>query len=211
MRWKQVQTSLITLGFGTKLTKLTNYEMKNFLQFFQNYNAWKFIKMIKDKFGQYIYNENDVLDLVMREIDIEHTNLLVTELDTKQLNNAFGTITTTEYTEPTETLSEFDTNNQKNWYMPDGYKQLDIAEYVLSLCTTQEELQRCGVELLMYQDRNLFNLLRYLKYLVDTMKENNIIWGVGRGSSVSSYILYKMEVHKVDSMFYNLDVGEFLR
>ena len=210
MRWKQVQTSLITLGFGTKLTKLTNYEMKNFLQFFQNYNAWKFIKMIKDKFGQYIYNENDVLDLVMREIDIEHTNLLVTELDTKQLNNAFGTITT-EYTEPTETLLEFDTNNQKNWYMPDGYKQLDIAEYVLSLCTTQEELQRCGVELLMYQDRNLFNLLRYLKYLVDTMKENNIIWGVGRGSSVSSYILYKMEVHKVDSMFYNLDVGEFLR
>ncbi len=167
--------------------------------------------MIKDKFGQYIYNENDVLDLVMREIDIEHTNLLVTELDTKQLNNAFGTITTTEYTEPTETLSEFDTNNQKNWYMPDDYKQLDIAEYVLSLCTTQEELQRCGIELLMYQDRNLFNLLRYLKYLVDTMKENNIIWGVGRGSSVSSYILYKMEVHKVDSMFYNLDVGEFLR
>ena len=167
--------------------------------------------MIKDKFGQYIYNENDVLDLVMREIDIEHTNLLVTELDTKQLNNAFGTITTTEYTEPTETLSEFDTNNQKNWNMPDGYKQLDIAEYVLSLCTTQEELQRCGTELLMYQDRNLFNLLRYLKYLVDTMKENNIIWGVGRGSSVSSYILYKMEVHKVDSMFYNLDVGEFLR
>lgn len=167
--------------------------------------------MIKDKFGQYIYNENDVLDLVMREIDIEHTNLLVTELDTKQLNNAFGTITTTEYTEPTETLLEFDTNNQKNWYMPDDYKQLDIAEHVLSLCTTQEELQRCGTELLMYQDRNLFNLLRYLKYLVDTMKENNIIWGVGRGSSVSSYILFKMEVHKVDSMFYNLDVGEFLR
>jgi DNA polymerase III alpha subunit len=167
--------------------------------------------VIKDKFGQYIYNENDVLDLVMREIDIEHTNLLVTELDTKQLNNAFGTITTTEYTEPTETLLEFDTNNQKNWYMPDDYKQLDIAEYVLSLCTTQEELQRCGTELLMYQDRNLFNLLRYLKYLVDTMKENNIIWGVGRGSSVSSYILFKMEVHKVDSMFYNLDVGEFLR
>jgi DNA polymerase III alpha subunit len=167
--------------------------------------------MIKDKFGQYIYNENDVLDLVMREIDIEHTNLLVTELDTKQLNKSFGTISATKYTEPTETLSEFDTNNQKNWYMPDDYKQLDIAEHVLSLCTTQEELQRCGIELLMYQDRNLFNLLRYLKYLVDTMKENNIIWGVGRGSSVSSYILYKMEVHKVDSMFYNLDVGEFLR
>jgi len=63
----------------------------------------------------------------------------------------------------------------------------------------------------LYQDKNLFNLLKYLKYLVDIMKENNIIWGVGRGSSVSSYVLYKLGVHKIDSMYYNLDVKEFLR
>ena len=97
------------------------------------------------------------------------------------------------------------------WHMPEEYKQLDIADYILGLCTTEAELQRCGEELLLYQERDLFNLLKYLKYLVDTMIENKIIWGVGRGSSVASYVLYKLGVHRINSMFYNLDVHEFLR
>jgi DNA polymerase III alpha subunit len=63
----------------------------------------------------------------------------------------------------------------------------------------------------MYQERDLFDLLRFLKYLVDTMTEHQVIWGVGRGSSVASYVLYKLGVHRIDSMFYDLDVGEFLR
>jgi DNA polymerase III alpha subunit len=53
--------------------------------------------------------------------------------------------------------------------------------------------------------------LRYLKYLVDTLKSNNMIWGVGRGSSVASYVLYLLGVHRIDSMFYDLDAREFLR
>jgi DNA polymerase III alpha subunit len=64
---------------------------------------------------------------------------------------------------------------------------------------------------LMFQERNLFNLLKYLKYLVDTMRNNKIIWGVGRGSSVASYVLYLLGVHRIDSMYYDLDPGEFLR
>jgi DNA polymerase III alpha subunit len=82
---------------------------------------------------------------------------------------------------------------------------------VLNLCKTDAELQRVGQELLMYQERNLFDLLRYLKYLIDTMRENRIIWGVGRGSSLASYVLYLLGVHRIDSMLYDLDPAEFLR
>jgi DNA polymerase III alpha subunit len=64
---------------------------------------------------------------------------------------------------------------------------------------------------MMYQERNLFDLLKYLHYLVDIMKQNNVIWGVGRGSSVSSYVLYLLGVHRINSMFYDLDPSEFLR
>ena len=74
-----------------------------------------------------------------------------------------------------------------------------------------EELQRAGEELLLYQERNLFNLLRYLKYLVDVMKKNHLIWGVGRGSSLASYVLYLLGVHRINSMYYDLDPREFLR
>jgi len=139
----------------------------------------------------------------MQGIDIKDFNIL--SKDNIPLDNVI------KYVEPNISISEFDKNNQKDWYMPKEYKDMDIAQYVLSLCNTQEELQRCGNELLMYQDRNLFDLLRYLKYLVDTMEQNNIIWGVGRGSSVSSYVLYLLKVHKVNSMYYDLNVEEFLR
>jgi DNA polymerase III alpha subunit len=105
----------------------------------------------------------------------------------------------------------FDLEQQRNWHMPDQYKTLDIAQHVLDLCRTEAELQRCGQELLLYQERDLFPLLQYLAYLVDVMRANHVIWGVGRGSSVASYVLYKLGVHRVDSLFYQLDVTEFLR
>jgi DNA polymerase III alpha subunit len=95
--------------------------------------------------------------------------------------------------------------------MPQEYKNFDIAQYVLELCKTQEELQRVGQELLLYQDRNLFMLLRFMKYLVDTLRKNNIVWGVGRGSSVASYVLYLIGVHKINSLYYDLDITEFLK
>jgi DNA polymerase III alpha subunit len=109
------------------------------------------------------------------------------------------------------TVEEFDHSNQSNWLMPDQYKNLDIAEHVLNLCQSEAELQRVGEELLLYQARDLFDLLRYLKFLVDIMRQNNLIWGVGRGSSVASYVLYLLGVHRIDSLYYNLDIAEFLR
>jgi hypothetical protein len=170
--------------------------------------------MINDQYGQLIYNQDDVADLLMQGCNIDQlAGLLVDdsvdqskwlnllELDTKFIN----------YVAPNETVDEFDQRLQSTWHMPTEYQQLDIAQFVLSLCDTQEQLQRCGTELLLYQERNLFDLLRYLKYLVDTMKHHHIIWGVGRGSSVSSYVLYLLQVHKIDSMYYNLDIREFLR
>ena len=159
--------------------------------------------MIVDKYKQYIYSENDILDIVMQGIDLSNTSIL------SDTNIGLGNIEL--YKESNASIEQFDKENQKNWFMPDEYKNLDIAQYILGLCKTQDELQRCGKELLMYQDRNLFDLLKYLKYLVDTMEENNVIWGVGRGSSVSSYVLYLLKVHKIDSMYYDLNVEEFLR
>jgi len=165
--------------------------------------------MITNKFGQQIYSEDDIFSNIMNGID--GSNFLTNNIDIDSINAIAETSLVRQYSEPQLSIKDFDKQNQNNWYIPEEYKDLDIAEYILSLCNTQEELQRCGEELLLYQDKNLFNLLKYLKYLVDIMKENNIIWGVGRGSSVSSYVLYKLGVHKIDSMYYNLDVKEFLR
>jgi DNA polymerase-3 subunit alpha len=173
--------------------------------------------MNQNKFGQLVFSESDVYSLLMqgREID-KLTNVTVdTTIDVDQLITTFDDIKslTTWKTPVNEnrSIEEFHLHQQLNWHMPDEYNQLDIAAYILSLCSTESELQRVGQELLLYQERDLFGLLRYLKYLVDVMKTNHIIWGVGRGSSVASYVLYKMGVHRINSMYYELNPEEFLR
>jgi DNA polymerase III alpha subunit len=106
---------------------------------------------------------------------------------------------------------EFDHVNQQNWFMPDEYKNMDIDLFLISEAVTEEELMRVTQELMLFRERNMINLLRFLKYLVDIMRKNNILWGVGRGSSVASYCLYLLGIHKVDSLKYQLDISEFLR
>lgn len=108
-------------------------------------------------------------------------------------------------------LEEFDAKNQDAWHMPASYREMDIAKWLLDQCQEQHELQRIGEELLLYQERNLLDLLRYMKYLVDTMRKHGILWGVGRGSSVASYALYLIGVHRINSIYYDLDIKEFLK
>jgi DNA polymerase III alpha subunit len=106
---------------------------------------------------------------------------------------------------------QFHLARQQHWHMPAQYQNLDIAAHVLSLCTTDEQLSRVAEELVLFQDQNLFEPLKYLKYLTDVIQENRIVCGVGRGSSVASYVLYLLGVHRIDSMRYGLDIKEFLR
>jgi DNA polymerase III alpha subunit len=116
-----------------------------------------------------------------------------------------------EYVESTLSVKEFDYQNQSQWQMPKEYYEIDIAKWVLDQCKNQEELQRAGDELLKFQDRNMFPLLQYLKYLVDTMRKNNIVWGVGRGSSVASFVLFLIGIHRINSLYYQLSIDEFLK
>ena len=170
-------------------------------------------KMITDTVGQIVLDEADVIDMIMAGRDLESISNALVDSTVDLEAAAFWLECVPKFTYWTEPLDqeEFDFVQQQNWHMPDRYKQLDIAEHVLTLCTTDAELQRCGHELMLYQERGLFDLLRFLTYLVDIMRENHVIWGVGRGSSVSSYVLYKLGIHRIDSMFYDLDVEEFLR
>lgn len=170
--------------------------------------------MKQNKFGELVFCEQDLVDLLMQGRDPGILDGIIVDESVRVDNWPDCADLAPEIksqTPPDCEVQEWHKNNQRRWHMPDRYQQLDIAQHVLSLCQSQAELQRCGQELLLYQERNLFDLLCYLKYLVDIMRHNNIIWGVGRGSSVASYVLYKLGVHRIDSLHYNLDISEFLR
>lgn len=173
--------------------------------------------MKQNNFGELVFSEDDVCDLLMQgrtidslkgmtvdeTVDLEH---LITLVEKPEALLLWGFPHSSGMAIP-----EFHLTQQNSWHMPTEYKTLDIAEHILGLCKSEAELQRCGEELLLFQERNLFDLLRYLKYLVDVMTTNSVIWGVGRGSSVASYVLYRLGIHRIDSLYYNLDCREFLR
>lgn len=173
--------------------------------------------MTRNKFGEIIFAEQDLCDLVMQGHDVTKMTGVVVDpdLDLERLIHVMTDpdqmITWTFPENSDVSVPDYDAVRQNRWFMSQEYQDLDIAQYVLDLCHTQEQLQRVGQELLLYQERGLFDLLRYMKYLVDVMRSNRVIWGVGRGSSTASYVLYLLGVHRIDSMLYDLDPREFLR
>ena len=167
-----------------------------------------------DQYGQTYTTSDELCDLLYKSPTLD-ISLFQVE-DSLEYNRSVAELHAEldlldSYHNISQTVEEFDSILQCNWRMSIEYKNLDIAEYVLSLCQQDHELQRVAQELLLYQERDLFDLLRYLKYLVDILRQNNIVWGVGRGSSVASYVLFLIGVHKIDSLYYNLDIDEFLK
>ena len=102
------------------------------------------------------------------------------------------------------------TVNKNNWFIPDEYKLLDIEKYLVEQCPEQNYI-RLAVELALFVQNHMIPVLKTMKYVVDTLRANNIVWGVGRGSSVSSYVLYLIGIHKIDSVKYALPIDEFFK
>ena len=156
-----------------------------------------------------IYKGN--LDLISSsQIDLNDLDYM-SYLEFIENNNLHDWPVPHPYFEENKDIKSFDSSMQNKWYMSNDYTSFDIEDYLYSLCNTEKELNRVKEELYLYNTHNMLPLLRFLKYLVETMRENNILWGVGRGSSVASYCLYLLGVHKIDSIKYELDIKEFLR
>lgn len=97
-----------------------------------------------------------------------------------------------------------------NWLIPADYKNMDIEDYLISICPI-ENSARLQQELDLYRKKQMIPVLKTMKYIIDTLRSNSIVWGVGRGSSVASYVLFLLGVHKIDSVKYNLPIEEFFK
>ena len=166
-----------------------------------------------DKYSNPIFSEQDLFDALYQrhQFDVNDTMLVERTESIKQLETQLGF----KFLEPYEThyeIADYDSACQSNWHMPEEYKILDIEAWIWHQCPPWDpQHTRVAEELEAYKARNMLDLLRWLKYFVDTCSKENIVWGLGRGSSVASYILFLIGVHNIDSIKYNLDWQEFLR
>ena len=164
-----------------------------------------------DQYSNPVFNEQDIFEALYKGQTLSPAMIVDMTDEIESLENIAGFKFVEPYPEDLEvTIAEYDSICQSNWNMPDKYKQLDIEEYLVSICP-EENYPRLVAELDAFKERNMLDLLRWLKYFIDTCETESVVWGIGRGSSVASYVLFLIGVHSVDSIKYNLDWQEFLR
>lgn len=103
------------------------------------------------------------------------------------------------------------------WDIPQHYLDLDLdAFFADRLCEwsgsdLERRKQRVTVELSAYREADKEIVLRLMIYIVDTLTRTNSVWGIGRGSSVSCFLLYLIGVHDIDSVEFDLNFSDFMK
>lgn len=183
--------------------------------------------MKTDKLGIPRFSNRDLVDMIYSgHIDKCHVVLCDESDDVDKFNSAMeeqGMSPLQKYIPLDVDEKTFDGVCQNEWFMPNEYKEINPNKWLEAKCMEKlqindpvalrdtQEWIRVTDELTEYMSRGMYPLLQYMIYLVDFMRENNIVWGVGRGSSVASYVLYLIGVHRIDSIQFGLDWKEFLR
>ena len=106
--------------------------------------------MKTDSVGQIVLNEADLINLIMQGRDLESISgaLVDDSVDIEAAAFWLEQVPKMTYWSESDSQAVFDHVQQSTWHMPQEYLDLDIAEHVLKLCTTEAQLQRCGSELL---------------------------------------------------------------
>ena len=163
--------------------------------------------------GDVIFSEEDVIELLYKDPNFDISKLYLNDIDKysqslKELGIDLPVINTAPKREKPEL---FDKANCEHWHMPEKYYQINVLQWLLDKCQNDEEKIRVQMEYGLFEKKDFIRVLQFLIYFIDTLRANNIVWGVGRGSSVASFCLFLIGVHKINPMLYNLDITEFLR
>lgn len=103
------------------------------------------------------------------------------------------------------------------WQIPNSVKALDLATALAKLLRNKFENclnfhvyeERLQIELKEIKDRNLSNMVKTLFFVIDYFRQNDIVYGVGRGSSCASLILFLIGVHCIDPVKFEISHLEF--
>jgi DNA polymerase III alpha subunit len=163
--------------------------------------------------GDVIFSEEDALELLYTDPEFDISKLFFE--NTTKYNQALKEsalelpkINTAPDRGP---LEDFDYKNINTWHMPAKYNSINVLEWLLEKCHDDDERMRVQLEYSLFEKKKFIKVLQFLIYFVDILRTNNMVWGVGRGSSVASFCLFLIGVHKINPMLYNLDITEFLR
>tara|TARA_R110002020_G_scaffold435336_1_gene645514 strand:+ start:177 stop:698 length:522 start_codon:yes stop_codon:yes gene_type:complete len=163
--------------------------------------------------GDCIFTEQDAIDLLYTNPDFDISKLFFDNIEqyNQSIKNTGIDLPKIKKIVNNLDVATFDQQQINNWYMPQKYYEINVLQWLLDKCQNDEEKMRVQTEYSLFEKKKFIKVLQFLIYFIDTLRANNIIWGVGRGSSVASFCLFLIGVHKINPLQYNLDYTEFLR
>lgn len=153
--------------------------------------------------GTNIVDPENVVNLLLHNVPINKINVTELNFDVTEFNK--------RSLEEIKLYQESEIVLDKTWLIPKEYLDIDLKEYFLKLVDINDEgaIIRIENELVEVYRLNFENGLKTIIYVFDQFKKVNQIWGVGRGSSCASYLLYLIGVHCVNPRKYNIHWSEF--
>lgn len=174
--------------------------------------------MITDAYGNCSFTTKEILDLLYSVESIDQYTLDNPVESRMHSDNAkhFELENLVEHMHIDMPADEYHTLLANTWIVPDEYANMDIEVYLTTQLAQRKldsdvYIDRLADELNEYRNRNMIQILIYLVYMMNICKQNNIVTGIGRGSSVSSLVLYLIGTHYMDPIKYSLSYKEFLR
>lgn len=155
-----------------------------------------------------------VADFFMKGLTPAQLRLLESTVETDQFNAQAGD-------DMLKLATEEPISFQFRWQVPESYLSLNIEEHVSVVfgerlpalaynhTQTEQAITRVARELEEFSQRGLNDLLRVIIYVLDRFRETGQVYGVGRGSSCASFVLFLLGLHVVDSIKFNVPLEEF--
>jgi DNA polymerase III alpha subunit len=166
-----------------------------------------------DDWGRVVASYDQAIEVLMSGRDLNIVNVQASpELERyNEFCRMFDK--TDEIIRPVEPMAEtpevYHAHRSQEWISKVDSSQL--WDDLLAKCETTIERERFVMELEEFGKRGMIEVLVQLDAMIKELDSANVVRGVGRGSSVASFILYLMGVHFINPIAYNIDVGEFLK
>lgn len=107
------------------------------------------------------------------------------------------------------------------WQLPKEYANMDLAGEIArrfinrlpELAYTEDQDLQAAHRVMAETDeickRGMVEFTKTVIYVIDEFKKQGVVWGVGRGSSCASYVLFILGLHVVDCIKLDVPMSEF--
>jgi len=173
---------------------------------------------LKDKFilpdGRVVYNEATLFDLIKKKINLETLNIQRTKDTELFLLKSGKKLTLVDIDDADiETLPPLESYD---WNIPEDYKNIDLLDLCINRLILLNKhndiyIERLQAEFEQIYTKDMSNFLKAVLFITDIFRAHHAVFGLGRGSSCASLVLYLLDINKVDPVKYDISMNEFFK